>query len=316
MRLREAKHGQPITFAVLAFEQERHVAEAVRGAFAQTYSPLQILLSDDCSSDRTFAIMQSLAAEYAGPHEVLLVRNPRNLGWAEHLNHVAEQAKGAVIVLAAGDDVSHPRRTERIAAVFASDPRMKAVVSGYDMIDDGGHPLESVSLPRDFDTFTHPDTIAKKGGWVQMGAAWAYHRDCFVSPRPIPPHILCEDRLLPFRAALLGRIGHVREPLLSYRVHDASATAQGSFRSPTYETAHQLALLEDLDRLEAEGTVEAKPYHRIRSGLLGYPDFLRRLARLPRGGKLARLYSALHTFEQVLRRLRFRIARRTTGLGK
>jgi glycosyltransferase involved in cell wall biosynthesis len=42
----------------------------VEGAFSQTYSPLEIILSDDCSSDRTFEIMEEMAREYQGPHLV------------------------------------------------------------------------------------------------------------------------------------------------------------------------------------------------------------------------------------------------------
>ena len=43
--------GAPlVTFALFAYNQERYVREAVEGAFAQTYQPLEIILSDDCSS--------------------------------------------------------------------------------------------------------------------------------------------------------------------------------------------------------------------------------------------------------------------------
>ena len=53
---------------------------AIEGAFAQTYQPLEILLSDDCSPDGTYRVMQEMAAAYAGPHRVILNRNPKNLG--------------------------------------------------------------------------------------------------------------------------------------------------------------------------------------------------------------------------------------------
>lgn len=47
-----------ISYVVTAYNIERFVREAVECAFAQTYSPLEIVLSDDCSSDRTFEIMK------------------------------------------------------------------------------------------------------------------------------------------------------------------------------------------------------------------------------------------------------------------
>ena len=53
-----------VTFALFAYNQERYIREAVEGAFAQTYEPLEIILSDDCSTDRTFEIMQEMVANY------------------------------------------------------------------------------------------------------------------------------------------------------------------------------------------------------------------------------------------------------------
>ena len=56
-----------ISFVLLAYKQEKYIREAVEGAFAQTYSPLEIILSDDASPDGTFEIIQEMAAAYQGP---------------------------------------------------------------------------------------------------------------------------------------------------------------------------------------------------------------------------------------------------------
>ena len=61
-----------VTFALFAYNQEKYIREAVEGTFSQTYEPLEIILSDDCSSDRTFEIMEEMAATYDGPHATLL----------------------------------------------------------------------------------------------------------------------------------------------------------------------------------------------------------------------------------------------------
>jgi glycosyltransferase involved in cell wall biosynthesis len=45
-----------ITFALFAYNQEQFIAEAVQGALSQTYSPLEIILSD-WSADSTFHVM-------------------------------------------------------------------------------------------------------------------------------------------------------------------------------------------------------------------------------------------------------------------
>ena len=64
-----------VTLALFAYNQEDYVDEAIMAAFAQTYQPLEIILSDDYSSDRTFEVMQEMAREYQGPHEVFVQCN-------------------------------------------------------------------------------------------------------------------------------------------------------------------------------------------------------------------------------------------------
>lgn len=58
-----------MTFALLAYNQEDYIREAVQGTFAQAYKSLEITLSDDCSSNRTYQIMQEMAGAYRGPDQ-------------------------------------------------------------------------------------------------------------------------------------------------------------------------------------------------------------------------------------------------------
>ena len=70
--------GNPlVTIFVAAYNQQDYIAEAIQGAFAQTYSPLEVILSDDGSHDDTFEIMKAMAADYRGPHTVIVNRTPR-----------------------------------------------------------------------------------------------------------------------------------------------------------------------------------------------------------------------------------------------
>ncbi len=91
-----------ITFAIFAYNQEKYIRDAIEGAFAQDYSPLEIIISDDCSTDHTFEIIQQMVDEYSGPNVVRLNRNTDNLGLIAHVNKVFELANGDWIVAAAG----------------------------------------------------------------------------------------------------------------------------------------------------------------------------------------------------------------------
>ena len=294
-----------VTFALFAFNQERFIEEAVRGALAQTHERLQIILSDDCSTDRTFQIMQSIAEAYDGPHDVRLNKTTRNGGFAAHINDVIDLADGEIIAIAAGDDISKPERVARSVALFDDDTM--AVFSGYTIIDPNSSPISDVVLPSDFSPYTELGAIASSGGWVGMGAAWLYRHECFVTPRKIPEEIICEDRLLPFRARVLGKIGVVSQPLVQYRVHDRSATATGSFRNAAYEATHRQVLLEELDWSLSRSLVSPASYERIKRKLNHYPRHLERSARLAQRPILGRLYSAFYHRATLAKRLRARL---------
>ncbi len=46
-----------ITVLLTTYNTEDYVREALQSAFGQTWSPLEILISDDCSTDRTAHII-------------------------------------------------------------------------------------------------------------------------------------------------------------------------------------------------------------------------------------------------------------------
>ena len=70
-----------ISIILTGHNEEYCIGDAIRSVFGQDYEgPVEIILSDDGSSDGTFAVMQEMAAEYRGPHRVVLNRNETPLG--------------------------------------------------------------------------------------------------------------------------------------------------------------------------------------------------------------------------------------------
>ena len=69
-----------VSFLLFSYKQEAFIEAAMRAALAQTYEPLEIIVSDDCSPDGTFDIIKQIAAEYKGPHHLRINRNEKNRG--------------------------------------------------------------------------------------------------------------------------------------------------------------------------------------------------------------------------------------------
>ena len=212
-----------VSVIVVAYKQEPFIRAAVRSALAQTYAPLEIVLCDDCSPDRTFEIMQEEAQAYRGPHAVVLHRNPTNLGVAGNYNQAASLAKGDLIVVQDGDDISHPDRTAKLAYASQHPTPVDMVCSRFSMIDGAGEALPEWKLPPV--SPTNLEDALRRGSISAAGCASAYSRALWTKYGPIDPEVLQEDGVLPFRALLERGIRIVGEPLVEYRVHGGNLFA-------------------------------------------------------------------------------------------
>lgn len=137
--------GQPpIVSAILSYNCESFIADALRSVLAQDCEPMEIIVSDDASSDGTFAVIERVLWEYQGPHHVILRRRDTNSGSkSAHLNHVFPFATGQYLVSFDADDVSEPKRVRTILQAFREDDTVTAVYSGYSLMHQDGRPQGS-----------------------------------------------------------------------------------------------------------------------------------------------------------------------------
>ena len=201
---------------LITFNQQHSVAEAIRGALSQTWSPLEILISDDASSDDTFAVAQQCVREYAGPHAVRLYRNETNLGISAHLSALAARASGEMLFVAAGDDISMPERCERVMnAWLDSGKRYDLIATDLRDLDADGN-LHEVMTVTDLSAYHSFDDWSRNRPHV-VGAAHAWARRLFTEFGPMEPGIYGEDQIMVFRAIMSGGAFTLREPLVQYR---------------------------------------------------------------------------------------------------
>lgn len=237
-----------VTVLLLAFNQEKFVRDAIMAIFRQTYGPLEILLSDDCSTDRTFEIMQEIVAAYDGPHRIRLYRNTHNLGLLPHVLLRGREASGEIIVMAAGDDVSAPDRVARSVEAFG--PNVGAVYSLISLIDENGdtvvpcaeRPLLSVKPT--FPFFQREITPIQ-------GCSAAYRRWVFDVPVDPAGKSYPEDLLFSFYLALRGSKTILLEsPLVGYRSHAGSISNYHDSDPPENEKRYRRAADEALQVLD------------------------------------------------------------------
>lgn len=222
-RASEAEGELPlVTFALLAYNQEEYVAEAVDGVLSQDYPALQVILSDDGSVDSTFERMRRAADCYDGPHEVVINRNLMNEGIGAHINKLMTMARGEIVIGAAADDISLPNRTRRTVEAFLSNEEtVYSVWSRAGYIDEKGNSLQR-AFPGNVAGFT--DESILRNEFPVIGATHAWRKEVFDFFGPLMDGIVFEDNAISFRSHLLGAVRYVDETLVKYRTHSTNLT--------------------------------------------------------------------------------------------
>jgi glycosyltransferase involved in cell wall biosynthesis len=106
-----------ISCIVPVYNGERYLAEALDSILAQTYRPLEILVVDDGSTDRTPEVI-------AGYGSAVRTLHQPNAGPAAARNRGITVASGAFLAFLDADDRWHPAKLERQMARFAARPEL------------------------------------------------------------------------------------------------------------------------------------------------------------------------------------------------
>ena len=230
-----------LSIAFFAYNQEKYVRESVRSVLAQECEQaVEIVLSDDCSQDTTYSIMQEVVQAYSGTHKVILRQNERNLGLANHINLVFSMCHGDWIMCAAGDDISLPTRAQSLVDLLIThnDTNIMAVQGGYSEIDPEGRltgEFPDPDLPTsDLVKYVNTD------GYV-VGATMSYRKFLVNSFPPLGEDVGFEDRVYGFRALLLGEIVNLAQPLVLYRRDVPTSLTTGDRR--VYDHAKSIRVL-------------------------------------------------------------------------
>jgi glycosyltransferase involved in cell wall biosynthesis len=167
-----------VSVLLIAYRQEKLVADALKSLLAQDYTPLEIIVSDDCSPDHTYEVIVEVVRGYHGPHQIILNRNAYNHGISAHLTKVAHMSRGELLVVAAGDDISVPNRCSRLVDYWEEhDCKPELIASDLVELDERGEVRERIA-PADLAAYKSVDDWAIEPPYV-VGAAHAWSRRLF-----------------------------------------------------------------------------------------------------------------------------------------
>src|SRR5262249_14251425 len=151
-----------ISLMLFCYNQERFVGEAIDSVLSQTYSPLEIIIIDDCSPDRTASVIESKLAEHPQRTNVRFIRNDENLNVLKALPLALGQTHGDFIVTVSGDDILLPDMVAEVAKAWRKE-QVSLVITNCLYIDENSNSLNRTYLDPDLPADDSFETLVRDG---------------------------------------------------------------------------------------------------------------------------------------------------------
>ena len=229
-----------VTVFMAAYNAEAHIQYAIESILNQSYQDFELLIVDDGSTDSTVKIVNSYTDQ-----RIRLIQNSKNEGLIYTRNIALTEAQGKLLAILDSDDIATPNRLAIQVSEFSKRPRLGILGSPATVIDQWGQQTgrrleQPTGAQKVFTTLLFRNPIVHSSMMLRMEA--------FKQIGGYQNHPYAEDYDLIIRIAYHYEIDNFPQPLVAYRMHEASTSSIYK-----YEMAHQLYLIkkEQIDYLKA-----------------------------------------------------------------
>jgi predicted O-linked N-acetylglucosamine transferase (SPINDLY family)/predicted SAM-dependent methyltransferase/GT2 family glycosyltransferase len=238
-----------VSVCIPTYNGQDFIAEALNSIFSQTYSNIEIIISDDNSIDRTVEIAKSFQSQ--SPHKFSILEHDQ-YGLAANWNFCISQAQGKYIKFLFQDDLLQPNAIAEMVSLAEQDQEIGLVFSPRKLITFTNHPHEAIPLAN------HEAKDVHKG-WSKLQSIQSGRellQDLNILEHPInkigePSTVLIKkaafDTLGIFNTELCQlvdlemwlrimsqyKIGFINRTLSSFRIHDQQQTKINSTSQET-----------------------------------------------------------------------------------
>jgi glycosyltransferase involved in cell wall biosynthesis len=157
------RNTQPlVSICIPTYNAARYVEETIQSALNSTYANLEVIVSDDASTDNTLAVVEDLRDD-----RVRLFQNKANLGAPANWNRAMEKASGELVGLLNHDDLYGPFWLTLVAHVMERHPHIGWMATAFHIISERGQILSVDQRLPDSREYSRDEAflcIAKRGG--------------------------------------------------------------------------------------------------------------------------------------------------------
>lgn len=259
-----------IEVVLCAFNGEAYIRQQVESILRQSLKPARLSIYDDGSTDRTTQVVEDIIRGNDSGVEVVLHRNPSNLGYVKNFEQGIRNATLEFIALSDQDDLWESDKLEVLLAAFDEDTGI--VFSDALLVDQHGASLQHtlwqairLTGPRQasFRARATARRLLVQQSFV-TGAALVLRASLVPRLPPFPP-ASPHDYWIAIVAAELSSLKPVDRALYRYRQHPKNVMGQGRWDVPQ-------RVAKTFRNAQARYAAELRTYEEIAHALQGHAD--------------------------------------------
>lgn len=287
----QKRANYPAVSIVLAtYNGEKYLAQQLESLFQQTYSNIEIIAVDDCSSDRTMEILEEFSTKHLN---MKVYVNEVNLGFIKNFEKGCSLSTGDLMAFCDQDDYWVPEKIEKMAAAIGE----HAIIYCDSLVCDDELLSKGVRIS-DLVNFKSWNNCLQLTVFCRIYAhAMLFKRTLFNAAFPflevIPP-----DWWLPYLSTFASGMKYLPEPLVLYRQHAENVSGVIGSKRKKHKT---------VDKAERKRLDKEKIRTRIRTFYNVCPDNLKKEKKVLHSlAKSYESFSLVNNFQRFFLFLRYR----------
>jgi len=249
-----------VSICIDVFNYARFLPQAIESVLEQTYTDFEVLISDDCSTDRSFDIAQEYAAK---DPRIRAQRNPTNLGMVKNRNACLAMAQRPYVKFLHADDFLCDREAlAKMVAVLEANPAVSLVAAARKMVDIDGQPKDVWSCFSDERPVSGTSVINRclreQRNLIGGPSAVMVRRDRALRGFS-EEYFVMADMEMWFHLLEQGCFAYLREPLCAFRMHGTQQTQKDV-----------TSMLPAIENWKLISSYLDRPYVKVRSWLRRY----------------------------------------------
>lgn len=205
-----------VSIAMCTYNGAKYLVQQLDSLLAQTYPAIEIVITDDASSDGTGVILQQYAAQHSN---IRFVVNEKNIGYNKNFEKAIGLCRGDFIAISDQDDIWEPAKIEIMMQQWPGDAAFVYSLSGNFTDADFAGRKEAPNV-----VYTDVDDVHKLVFNSPVhGHACMFKKELMQLCTPFPADIFY-DWWMSMHAAATGVVGCIPQTLTWHRSHSSNSS--------------------------------------------------------------------------------------------